>query len=127
MAITAVGLGIAVSVTQATGTATILLMLVILGVGFALFSSPNMTSIMGSVQPRHYGIASSLASTMRTMGMLTSMTIITLIFSINMGGQTVSKETQALFLGCMHLSFLIFCGLSLTGILFSTVRLRGPD
>ena len=127
MLITAMGLGIAASVDQATAMGTIIFMLVLLGVGFALFSSPNMTSIMGSVQPRHYGIASSLASTMRTMGMLSSMTIITLIFSVNMGDQSVSRETQGLFLGSMHLSFLIFCGLSLAGILFSTARLKGPS
>ena len=126
MVLTALGLGIAASIGKETGISTILVMLVLLGTGFAFFSSPNMTSIMGSVQPRHYGIASSLASTMRTMGMLTSMTVITIIFSVNMGEQAVSPATQGLFLGCMHLALLIFCGLSITGILFSTARLQGP-
>jgi hypothetical protein len=45
---------------------------------------------MGSVEPRHLGVASGLNSTMRTLGMLSSMTIITVIFSVFMGSHAVT-------------------------------------
>jgi hypothetical protein len=38
----------------------------LLGTGFALFSSPNVSVIMGSVAPRYLGVASGLNSSMRT-------------------------------------------------------------
>ena len=122
MIITAVGLGVAASVDKDTGMPTIIIMLILLGNGFAFFASPNMTTVMSSVRPRHYGIASSLISTMRTVGMLICMTIITFILSWKMGDNAVSVQTQDLFLYCMHFSFLLFSGLSVIGILFSTAR-----
>jgi hypothetical protein len=64
----------------------IYLLLVLLGLGFALFSSPNVSLIMGSVEPRYLGIASGLNASMRTLGMMTSMMIITLIFAYLMHG-----------------------------------------
>ncbi|RLB68232.1 MAG: MFS transporter, partial [Deltaproteobacteria bacterium] len=86
MALCAVGLGIAAGITATTPVSLIMVMLAVLGLGFALFSSPNISVIMGSVAPRYLGVASGLNSTMRTLGMMASMTIITSIFSIFLGG-----------------------------------------
>jgi EmrB/QacA subfamily drug resistance transporter len=122
MIITAAGLGLAAMVDKDTGLPLIIIMLVLLGNGFAFFASPNMTTVMSSVQPKHYGIASSLVSTMRTVGMLFCMTIITYILSWKMGDSAVSVETQDMFLHSMHFSFLIFSGLSVVGIIFSMAR-----
>ncbi len=122
MIITAAGLGMAALVDKDTGIPAIIVMLILLGNGFAFFASPNTTAIMGSVQPRHYGIASSLLSTMRTMGMLICMTIITSILSWKMGENAVTVQTQDMFLYCMHFSFLLFSGMSVVGILFSITR-----
>jgi EmrB/QacA subfamily drug resistance transporter len=122
MIITAIGLGLAAMVDKDTGLPLIIIMLVLLGNGFAFFASPNMTTVMSSVEPKHYGIASSLVSTMRTVGMLFCMTIITYILSWKMGDHAVSVETQDMFLYCMHFSFLIFSGMSVVGIIFSMAR-----
>jgi hypothetical protein len=99
-------------------------MLVVLGLGFALFSSPNVSVIMGSVEPRYLGIASGLNSTMRTLGMMASMTIITIIFSIVMSGEAVTAQTQPLFLFSMHTALLTFSVLCVVGIFFSLARIR---
>ncbi len=48
--------------------------------------------------------------------MLSSMMIITLIFSYLMHGQAVTTETQIAFLASMRMAFLIFCGLCIIGI-----------
>src|SRR5690606_24398193 len=78
----AAGLTGATSITATTSMTLIMVMLAVLGLGFALFSSPNVSVIMGSVAPRYLGVASGLNSTMRTLGMMTSMTVITITFSI---------------------------------------------
>jgi len=124
MALCAAGLGIAATIDAKTPIGLILVMLGFLGLGFALFSSPNTSVIMGSVEHRYLGVASGLVGTMRTLGMMTSMTIITVILSVLMGGHGVTPETHPMFLRSMHLSLLIFSGLCLAGIFCSLGRLR---
>ncbi len=125
MALCAIGLGGAATIGPGTPLSRIMIMLVFLGTGFAFFSSPNVSVIMGSVEPRYLGVASGLNSSMRTLGMMTSMTIITLVFSVYMGGQAVTAATQPAFLQSMHTALLTFCGLCLLGIGCSLGRLRG--
>jgi EmrB/QacA subfamily drug resistance transporter len=124
MGFCATGLGIAATITAATHLQLIIAMLVVLGLGFALFSSPNVSVIMGSVAPRYLGVASGLNSTMRTLGMMASMTIITIIFSIVMAGQAVTVQTQPQFLFSMHVALLTFSALCVIGIFFSMARIR---
>lgn len=124
MALCAIGLGVAAGLSADSSLLQVGALLVLLGAGFALFSSPNVSVIMGSVEPRYLGVASGLNSTMRTMGMMTSMTIITLIFSILMHGQPVTAETQPAFLASMRTALLIFCGLCILGIGCSWGRVR---
>jgi len=124
MALCAVGLGIAASITATTPISLIMITLAVLGLGFALFSSPNISVIMGSVAPRYLGVASGLNSTMRTLGMMASMTIITIIFSIFMAGHAVTPQTQPQFLFSMHIALLTFSALCIIGIFFSIGRIR---
>ena len=124
MACCALGLAVAAGLGAASPLPHVLALLVLLGAGFALFSSPNVSIIMGSVEPRHLGVASGLNSTMRTFGMMSSMLIITLIFSILMHDQPVTAATQPAFLSSMRLALLIFCGLCLVGIGCSIGRVR---
>jgi EmrB/QacA subfamily drug resistance transporter len=123
MLLCAVGLGMASTFNADSGLPLVIATLALLGVGFALFSSPNVSVIMGSVPPRYLGVASGLNSSMRTLGMMTSMTIITIVFSILMGGKPVTAETQAAFIASMHLSLLVFCGLCVAGIFCSLGRI----
>ena len=116
MAFCAIGLALATRLTAESSLPLIFLLLIFLGIGFALFSAPNISIIMGSVEPRYLGIASGLNASTRTLGMLSSMMIITLIFSYLMDGQPVTPETQTAFLASMRTALLIFCGLCLVGI-----------
>lgn len=84
MGLCALGLAVAAGLDATSPLPQVLALLVLLGAGFALFSSPNVSVIMGSVEPRHLGVASGLNSTMRTFGMMSSMLIITLIFSMRL-------------------------------------------
>jgi predicted MFS family arabinose efflux permease len=124
MALCALGLAVAAFLAADSSLWQVIALLILLGVGFALFSSPNVSIIMGSVEPRYLGIASGLNSSMRTLGMMTSMMIITLIFSYLMHGQPVTAETQPAFLASMRWALLIFCGLCIVGIGCSLGRVR---
>jgi hypothetical protein len=124
MALCAAGLGIAATLTALSPLAKVFAVLTVLGFGFAFFSSPNTSVIMGSVGRRHLGVASGMVGTMRTLGMMTSMTIITVIFSVLMSGHAVTPETMPAFLRSMHTALLVFSGLCGVGIFFSLGRLR---
>ncbi len=124
MAICTGGLGFAAFLGQDTHIWQVLVVLVVMGLGFAAFSTPNMTTVMGSVGPKHYGIASSLVATMRSIGMLTAMTITTLLLSMFMGDAEVSPATAPGFLSTMHTAFAVFAVLSLVGIIFSMARVE---
>jgi len=124
MSLCAVGLLVAANLDAHSSLLTIIILLIFLGVGYALFSSPNVSMIMGSVAPRYLGIASGLNGTMRTLGMLTSMMVITLIFSIQMHGQPVTPATQPAFLASMHQALLIFCAFCVVGVGCSLGRVR---
>jgi EmrB/QacA subfamily drug resistance transporter len=54
---------------------------VIFAVGIGLFSSPNMSSIMGSVPPRRRGVASALSSTFLNIGFTMSFNVVILVMA----------------------------------------------
>lgn len=124
MALCALSLGLASQIDAATPLYMIMGVLALMGVGFGLFSSPNTTTVMGSVPPKSYGVASSFLATMRTMGMLCSMTVITLVFKHFMGDHPVSPETGSSFLASMRLCMMFFCLLCAAGVFCSMVRLN---
>ena len=124
MAICTVALGLCTLIDQATPLPHILAVLALMGTGFGFFSSPNMTTVMGSVAPKDYGIASSLIATMRTIGMLVAMTTITFMLTLFMGDAPVTLKTADAFLRTMKTGFLIFTLLSIVGIFCSMGRVE---
>lgn len=96
--------------------------LILLGVGLAFFSAPNTNAVMGSVPLSHYGVASSILSTMRLAGQTMSMALITLFFSIFLGSEKISYASSANFLLSSRVAFLIFAFLSLLGTFASLAR-----
>jgi MFS family permease len=96
--------------------------LMILGFGFALFSSPNMNAIMSSVEKRHYGVASGSVATMRLLGQMLSLGVVTLIFALLIGRVQITPERYPDFLMSVRYALFIFFGLCLGGIFFSLSR-----
>ncbi len=124
MGICTLSLGLAAFIGPSTPMALIYGILALMGLGFALFASPNMTTIMGSVGPRHYGIAASFVATMRNMGMLTAMTLITLILNIFMGDAPVTPETANAYIQSMGTGFMVFTAIGIAGVFCSLVRVK---
>ena len=122
MALTAAGLISFSFLKYSTSTIYIVASLVILGIGFALFSSPNMNAIMSSVENRYYGIASGAVATMRLIGQMLSLAIATLIFSFMIGKAKISPANYDAFLNSVNLAFRIFSAMCIVGIYFSFAR-----
>jgi hypothetical protein len=98
--------------------------LILLGFGFALFSSPNTNAIMGSVERRFYGLASGSVGTMRLLGMMISMGITTMLFSMLIGRVQITVEYYPAFLKSIRVAFIVFSLLCFGGIFASLVRGR---
>lgn len=98
--------------------------LLLTGVGFSLFSSPNVNAIMGSVEPRHYGSASGAVATTRVIGQLSSMVVVTLAISLVMGSAAISEETLPQLAQAIRLTFTITACLCLPGVVMSMARGR---
>jgi MFS family permease len=126
MGLCAAGLAVAACITADTPLIVIFIVLILLGIGFGFFSTPNTAAIMASVPPVYYGTASSLLATMRAMGMLTSMTIITVLLSVFMGRQPVTPDTGTAFITTMRWSLMVFALMSLAGIACSLGRIVPP-
>ncbi len=122
MTLTALGLLLFSLIGTATGIIFIIATLMMLGFGFALFSSPNMNAIMGSVDKRFFGIASGTVATMRLLGQMISMAIAMVIFAVLIGREQIMPSNYELFLKSVKLSFLIFTFLCVAGIFFSITR-----
>jgi MFS family permease len=96
--------------------------LILLGLGFALFSSPNTNAIMSSVEKRLFGVASGAVGTMRSLGMMVSMGIATVVFSIFIGRVQITPEQYPSLMRSLTVAFVIFTVLCFGGIFASMVR-----
>jgi MFS family permease len=122
MAITASGLVILSMLQENTGIVLVVACLMLLGFGFALFSSPNMNAIMGSVEKRFYGIASGSVGTMRLLGQMLSMGIVTLIFALLIGPVQITSQYHSVFIKSFRIALVIFSILCTGGIFLSLSR-----
>ncbi len=122
MGLTAAGLISLIFLKHSTPTMYILASLMILGIGFALFSAPNMNAIMSSVDNRYYGVASGTVATMRLIGQMLSMAVATLIFSFMIGKVQITPSNYDTFLSSINLAFVIFSMTCIVGIYFSFTR-----
>lgn len=122
MGLTATGLILLCFVNGETSVLMIVLLLAMMGIGFALFSSPNSNAIMSSVDKKHYGIASGVVGTMRMVGQMLSMGIAMMILALFIGQQAITPATYPGFLTGMRTGFIIFSGLCILGIFASLAR-----
>lgn len=122
MGITGLGLLMLVFLKNDSSLVFIVSCLMLLGLGYAFFSSPNTNAIMGSVEKRHYGIASSVTATMRSLGMTASMAIATVTISICIGRTDITPRIFPALLETMRICFTIFIVLCFFGILASLAR-----
>ncbi len=119
MGISTIGLAQFIFLSTNTDIIFITIGLVILGAGFGLFSSPNTSAIMGSVERRFLGIASATVSTMRLIGQTLSMGIALLLFSLLIGRVQIMPENYPALLSSIQIAFVIFTALLFVGVFVS--------
>ena len=124
MGLTVIGLFTLIRLGETSSLGSIVVSLVLLGLGFALFSSPNTNAIMSSVERRFYGVASGMVGTMRLVGQMSSMGIVMLVFALIIGQVQITPEQYPLFLKSMRTDFIILPVLSLAGVFASLARGR---
>lgn len=110
-----------------TSLAYVLACLVLLGVGFALFSSPNTNAIMGSVDRSIYGVASAVVSTMRQLGMTISMGVVMMVFAAHLGEAEIRSDNLPAFVTSQRAVFTVCAVLCAVGIFASLARGRLRD
>lgn len=113
---------LATLINERTGVGLIIAIMVFQGLGFALFSAPNIALIMNSVGPAERGLASALSAVMRSLGMVIGMFIVTAFLSMRLGDVAI-EDRPADFLSAMRWSFVIFAVLAALGVV-QAVRSR---
>ena len=122
MAATLAGLVMLTQVDGQTPMGYIIASLLVLGFGFAFFSSPNTSAIMGAVHRRHYGVASGMVATMRTFGQMLSMATVMVLFGIFMGQVPITPAIFPEFLQSVRTAFIVSSALCALGLLASLAR-----
>lgn len=122
MGLTTLGLVVFCFLTTQTPIWLIIFNLALVGIGFALFSSPNTNAVMSSVEKRFYGIASSTIGTMRLIGQASSMAVVTLIMALYVGNVKLTYANTGQFVHSARTAFIIFALVCFGGIFASLAR-----
>ncbi|MCX6680404.1 MAG: MFS transporter [Methanothrix sp.] len=122
MALTFVAVLAFVFLSRETSLFFIVACLITLGLGLALFTSPNTNAIMSSVEPRCYGVGSATLGTMRLVGQVASMSFVMMVFSLYLGKVEITPQYYPLFLSSVKVAFAVFSALCILGIFASLAR-----
>ena len=122
MGVSAIGLALLATAGTTAPTTAIVLTLMLIGLGFALFASPNTNAILSSVEKKHLGAASGMVATTRVIGQMFSMGIVTLVFALMLGPVQFTPEQSAPLLASINASLLAGSALCFTGVYFSLKR-----
>ncbi|MBL4572554.1 MAG: MFS transporter [Gammaproteobacteria bacterium] len=122
MGITAIGLVLLAMLNSDSQTSSIVMALVVTGLGFSLFSSPNVNAIMSSVSRKHLGSAAAAVSTTRILGQLSSMVLVTLVMALNFGAAQIEPSSYSELEKTISFSFYLAAAICLPGLLLSAIR-----
>jgi EmrB/QacA subfamily drug resistance transporter len=122
MSITTLGLLVFAFIQESTPVWGVIMTLMMMGIGFALFSSPNTNAVMGSVEKKFYGVASSTLGTMRLVGQALSMALATLIIDLYIGDIKLSLASRHVLEESINTSFAVFSIICFVGVFASLAR-----
>jgi EmrB/QacA subfamily drug resistance transporter len=122
MALNVIGLIPLIFIHNNTSIHYIVFCLILLGLGFALFSSPNVNATMSAVGNKFYGIASATLATMRLTGQMFSMGITMLVFAVILGNHQISEANNPLLLKSIQIIFALLAVICCGGIFASLAR-----
>jgi EmrB/QacA subfamily drug resistance transporter len=133
MAVISVGLLLTSTLSLSSSSADVAARLFIVGLGMGLFSSPNTSAVMGSVEKDQRGIASGTLATMRFLGQSLSLALMSAIFAtfisssvlsalfVGINPSTLGVATEE-FVEAMQRAFIIAAIISAAGVFTSFIR-----
>jgi len=127
MGLTTLGLGLFALLSPDTPLWFIISALLLLGFGFALFSAPNTSAVMGALAPADYSIGSAILATMRLLGQSLSLGLAMMLLGIFVGPVRLQPGSAPGLLPALRLGFVIFSLLCFLGIFASLARGRQED
>ena len=127
MSLSCVALFLLIFLNDDTALWFIMLALAFNGLGIGFFATPNTNAIMGAVERKYLGVAAGTLGTMRTTGMMVSMGIMMILFSLYIGQAEITPEYYPHFLKSARTGFIIFTALSFISIFiqFAARRAKG--
>ncbi|MCC7412497.1 MAG: MFS transporter [Gammaproteobacteria bacterium] len=123
-AITVIGLVLLARLDDASTLATVIVSLMTVGLGFGLFSSPNVNAIMSAVEPRQFGLAGGSMATVRVLGQMSSMAVATVVLTLVMGRVQIAPAYHDSLARSISLCFVVAAALAGVGIALSLARGR---
>ena len=127
-----VGLLLLSQLNGSSSALDVIMRLVVVGVGFGLFSSPNTSAVMGSVEQEKLGVAAGTLGTMRFMGQSIGLALLGMVMAAALPSQTLLAVFAGLtsqggltvseFVVGMRNFFLITAGIGALGTVTSTFR-----
>ena len=112
----------AASISDTTSAVLLVATLGVNGAGFAFFAAPNSNAIMSAVPRVRLGQASGVITVTRLFGQISSIALITVVFSVVIGPGSITAEKYPAFITASRICFAIFAPLCLTGVLASLAR-----
>jgi EmrB/QacA subfamily drug resistance transporter len=123
MAVMVIGLSFFVFLREETRLLYIIPNLMLLGLGFALFSSPNANAIMSSVDKKYFGVAGGMMGTMRLTGQMFSMGVVMVTLAVfHRSWVMITPAYHASLLQTTRTAFTIFALFSFVGVFASLAR-----
>ena len=125
-----ISLLMASQISAGTALTYLVAVLAIQGVGLGLFSAPNLSLILHSVQKHELNQASALSAKTRSLGMVASMTVVVLFLSLHLGGSPIAQpggdyhEILFGYLSVVESSFVVHAALACLAAALFVVRAR---
>lgn len=132
MGICCIGLALLVFLTDTTDLWFIILATAVLGLGFGFFSTPNTNAVMNSVEKRFLTVAAGTLATMRHSGMVFSVGIVMILFTVFIGDVQITPEYYSSFLLSQKVALIVFAVLCFISVFVQLVaredkRFPSPD
>ncbi|WP_312420110.1 MFS transporter [Anaerospora hongkongensis] len=124
MALSTLGLFLFSFLAKETSLWLLIANLVLIGLGFALFASPNNNAIMGAVEKNFYGIAAASLAAVRLIGQSISIAIVTMLLAVHADGGNAGINSAEMIQAGTRTAFLVFAGICGVGIFASLARGR---
>jgi MFS family permease len=109
--------GLEMNLTQIVAT------MMVGGFGFAMFSAPNVSIVMGSVPKESTGEASAVLGVTRQGGMMVSMGLAMMVIALTMGSADhIVPERYPEFIEVIRITFIMCAGFGVVSMIASMLR-----